>query len=81
MVSTMASVAERDWWDEWRRVRCPTLVVRGEHGWMPQEVVGQMAATLRGVGTVTGPDTGHDIHLDNSAAFTALLVSFSQRVG
>ncbi|KRD24326.1 alpha/beta fold hydrolase [Streptomyces sp. Root264] len=35
MVAAVAELVTEDYWDQWSRVTCPTLVVRGERGTMP----------------------------------------------
>jgi pimeloyl-ACP methyl ester carboxylesterase len=77
---TMSEIAERDWWDEWARVRCPVLVVRGERGWLPAEGADRMAAALPDARAVTIPGAGHDVHLDQPAALAAEIGRFAERV-
>jgi pimeloyl-ACP methyl ester carboxylesterase len=61
--ATLAEIAERDWWDEWRRIRCPVLVVRGEHGQLDPDVARRMHP-----GAITIAGAGHDVHLDQPEA-------------
>ncbi|WP_344497805.1 hypothetical protein [Streptomyces enissocaesilis] len=47
MVATAAENAERDFWAEWNRIRCPTLVVLGAQGWMPEAEAAEMRTRRR----------------------------------
>jgi pimeloyl-ACP methyl ester carboxylesterase len=60
--ATVAELAERGWWDEWARIECPTLVVRGQRGQLDAAVAARMG------GAVVIPDAGHDVHLDAPGA-------------
>jgi pimeloyl-ACP methyl ester carboxylesterase len=61
--ATLAEIAEHDWWDEWRRIRCPVLVVRGEHGQLDPDVARRMHPR-----PITIAGAGHDVHLDQPDA-------------
>ncbi|NGO11483.1 alpha/beta hydrolase, partial [Streptomyces sp. HC44] len=65
MVAAVAELAERSYWDEWDRVRCPALVVRGANGTMRAAEPAEMR-TRRPTATRTEliQDAGHDVHLD-----------------
>jgi pimeloyl-ACP methyl ester carboxylesterase len=69
--ATLREVAERDWWDEWRQIHCPVLVVRGEHGGLPPATAERMGGRL-----VTIEGAGHDVHLDQPAALAAAISDF-----
>jgi pimeloyl-ACP methyl ester carboxylesterase len=79
MVAIMESAAGRAWWDERANVRCPALLVRGDAGWIPEAELTAMAGRLAGVETATVPAARHDVHLDNAAGFTDVLVRFLKR--
>jgi pimeloyl-ACP methyl ester carboxylesterase len=69
---TMRELAERDWWDEWGRISCPVLVVRGEHGQLDAAVARRMhpdAVTIAGA--------GHDVHLDQPDALADAIQAWS----
>ncbi|HXV33432.1 MAG TPA: alpha/beta hydrolase [Gaiellaceae bacterium] len=51
------------WWDEWSSIRCPTLVVRGEHG-LPADEGQAMIARVEGAALAAVPGAGHDVHLE-----------------
>ncbi|MFD6416901.1 alpha/beta fold hydrolase [Streptomyces sp. NPDC060194] len=73
MVACVAEHATRAFWPEWRAVTCPTLLVRGGAGPMPESEAAEMRALRPGLRAVTVPDAGHDVHLDAPAAlFTAV---------
>jgi pimeloyl-ACP methyl ester carboxylesterase len=55
-----------DHWDAWSSIRCPTLIVRGEHG-MAAEDARAMAARLEDAVPATVPGAGHDVHLEKPA--------------
>ncbi|MGC2190915.1 MAG: alpha/beta hydrolase [Candidatus Dormiibacterota bacterium] len=62
MLATMEA-ASGDWWDDWRVVRCPVLLVRGGEGWMPDDRSG-MEGSGRQLQVITVAGAGHDVHLD-----------------
>jgi pimeloyl-ACP methyl ester carboxylesterase len=68
VAQTVAELEERDWWDEFGRIQCPVLIVRGEHGHLDPEVVASMQAANRKAGAVTIAGAGHDVHLDEPDA-------------
>lgn len=70
MVDCIRDLAARDYWTEWRQLRCPTLIVRGEHGNFPDEHMQKLARLLPDGAVVTIRDAGHDVHLE---AVTALV--------
>ncbi|HVI38885.1 MAG TPA: alpha/beta hydrolase, partial [Gaiellales bacterium] len=65
---------QRDWWSEWRSIRCPRLVVRGEHGHLDKELAERMDA-----GAITIAGAGHDVHLDQPAALADALQTWTRR--
>ncbi|MEV4627111.1 alpha/beta hydrolase [Micromonospora sp. NPDC049523] len=74
MVATIAA-ATGPQWDEFERIICPILVVRGERGFVS---VGEYARMLQQP-TVTGvevPGAGHDVHLDSPDPWRAALTEF-----
>ncbi|MFI1353351.1 alpha/beta fold hydrolase [Streptomyces sp. NPDC020898] len=66
MIAAVEELATHDYWAEWSRVLCPTLVVRGGTGTMPEQEPGEMRRRRPGkeTVTVTVPGAGHDVHLD-----------------
>lgn len=62
-------------WDAWCSVRCPTLIVRGEHG-MPAAEAEAMAARLSQAAVETVRGAGHDVHIEQPAAWRAVVEPF-----
>lgn len=79
MVDCVAESAVRSFWREWDQVRCPTLVVRGGAGAMPESEAEEMRVR-RSAGTrvETVAGAGHDVHLDAPAELHALTREFLQ---
>ena len=75
MVAAIAEGAATGYWDDWRRVTCPTLVVRaaGPDG---REEYERMAALNPMARLVEIEDAGHDVHLDQPAAWRAAIEPF-----
>jgi pimeloyl-ACP methyl ester carboxylesterase len=72
-----ATHAPTSYWPEWDRLRCPTLVVRGAKGTMPDAELTEMG-TRRPKRTVTKviEDAGHDVHLDQPHRFHEVVRAF-----
>lgn len=64
MVACISELAARHYWSDWRRIRCPTLVVRGERGYFAERHVDALVAVLASGRSLTIPGAGHDVHLD-----------------
>ena len=80
MVGSMADVAERDYWQEWEQVRCPTLIVGGANSFLSQEVLREMATHIP-LGTYRQiANAGHDLHLDQPEAWRAIVSEFLQEL-
>ncbi|MFI6035647.1 alpha/beta fold hydrolase [Streptomyces sp. NPDC051315] len=77
MLAAVTEPATNDYWAQWARVSCPTLVVRGGKGTMPAPEMTEMHAR-RPAGTrlVVVPDAGHDVHLDQPRALHESVASF-----
>jgi pimeloyl-ACP methyl ester carboxylesterase len=76
LVGVLAEASGRAYWEEWRRISCPALVVRGEHGWMPEDEARRMAGSLPAARLVEIPDAGHDLHLERPERWRAVLGEF-----
>ena len=74
--ASVQELSERDYWDEWDRLRCPTLVVRGERGHLPAEIAARMATTIENGKAVEVTEAGHDVHLDRPAELAEVLAAF-----
>jgi pimeloyl-ACP methyl ester carboxylesterase len=76
--ATVAEIAARGWWLEWQRVRCPVLVVRGEHGELSRELAEEMTGSRSAASFVEIADAGHDVHLDRPDALADAIEAFVQ---
>ncbi len=69
----------RSYWDEWAAIRCPTLIVRAEHG-LSEETASRMQELLPGsrVGYVQG--ARHDLHLERPDQWREVVSRFLAEV-
>jgi pimeloyl-ACP methyl ester carboxylesterase len=75
MVATLKD-ATGSYWDEWRRIECPTLVVvTTDH---KNEPTALMLAEQPHASLAEVPEAGHDLHLDNPAGWRAAIEEFIQ---
>jgi pimeloyl-ACP methyl ester carboxylesterase len=75
MEATLRAAMERPSWAEWKRVRCPVLVVRGREGSVTAPVARDMFRRNRRARVVELPG-GHDVHLDAPAEWQAAVEEF-----
>jgi len=69
-------------WDEVRKIRCPTLLVRGaESTVLGEEIVGRFLAELPGSEAAVVPGAGHSVMGDNPSGFLAAVRPFLARHG
>jgi pimeloyl-ACP methyl ester carboxylesterase len=73
---TVREAVASDYWDEWERIRCPTLVVRGETEHLTAAQAQAMVARLPHTHLVEVPGAPHDLHLDRPAAWREALAAF-----
>jgi pimeloyl-ACP methyl ester carboxylesterase len=76
MVASLAETAGREWWDDWRRVSCPALVVRAGAGDIPDAVVDRMVSEAPRATSAVIPDAGHDLHLHQPARWRDAVQAF-----
>ncbi len=79
MVAIAAEWARRQYWEGWRAVRCPVLLLEAERSVTPP---GQMAAMAREHGDATHVrlrGTDHLLHADDPDAYRALVTEFLAR--
>ncbi|MFF9285978.1 alpha/beta fold hydrolase [Streptomyces griseosporeus] len=76
MVEAVRELATEDYWQDWSRITCPTLVLRGEKGTMPPEEVHKMQSPRPGTRVEVISGAGHDVHLDQPGAVYAALAAF-----
>jgi pimeloyl-ACP methyl ester carboxylesterase len=74
--ATVSELELRDWWNEWRAIRCPVLVVRGSRGALAPDLAERMAASNPHASLAVVADAGHDAHLDQPAALADALQSW-----
>jgi pimeloyl-ACP methyl ester carboxylesterase len=75
MIASLKEAAERDFWQDWLRVRSPTLVVRAEHG-VPHDLALRMIEVQPAATLVEITHARHDVHLEQPAQWRAALESF-----
>jgi pimeloyl-ACP methyl ester carboxylesterase len=75
VVALVRSAGSESLWDDWRAIRCPTLIARGEHG-LPAAEAEEMARENPSARLVTLPGAGHDAHLEAPAAWREALERF-----
>jgi pimeloyl-ACP methyl ester carboxylesterase len=75
LLAALTAASERSWWDDWRRIRCPALIVHGERGEL-RDATGRMMEELAGTRTVEIADAGHDLHLEQPVRWREALEAF-----
>jgi pimeloyl-ACP methyl ester carboxylesterase len=75
LVATITAATERSFWDEWSAIRCPTLVVRAEHG-IPRDDARRMLDLHHQSTLVEIPGTAHDVHLEEPEQWREALLGF-----
>jgi pimeloyl-ACP methyl ester carboxylesterase len=76
LVRTLREAVGRSYWEEWERIECPTMIVRGSEGTMPRNEADAMVARLPQARLVEIPGAGHDLHLDRPAEWGRLVADF-----
>ncbi|HEX6148610.1 alpha/beta fold hydrolase [Nocardioides sp.] len=76
MVRAISEVADHEYLDEWSAVHAPTLLVRGEHGSVPERQVESMCALRPATELAVVAGAGHDLHLEAPEALSPLLTRF-----
>ncbi|MFB6807047.1 alpha/beta fold hydrolase [Streptomyces sp. NPDC056387] len=77
MVAAITENTTRDWWPEWQRVACPTLLVFGEKGIIrPEEAQRMLTPPGPPTTAVCVPGAAHDVHLDRPGALHAIVTGF-----
>jgi pimeloyl-ACP methyl ester carboxylesterase len=75
-----ASNESFDPWPDIGRIDCPIFVIRGgRSSVVPDETIHAMRAANARLECIDIPDAGHNVHLDNAAAFNRELVAFLNR--
>lgn len=76
LVAAIGDALARDYWDEWRALAVPTLLIRGEEGELSPATAAAMADAVPAAQLVSIPGAGHDVHLDAPDAWRRALESF-----
>ena len=80
LLAALSEASGRGWWDDWSRIRCPVLVVRGEHGAL-RDKTQRMVAALPAARVVDVEGAGHDPHLEQPVSWRETLEGFLGAVG
>jgi pimeloyl-ACP methyl ester carboxylesterase len=72
----LREVAAEDCWEEWSRIACPTLIVRGGEGDLPADEADRMRSQLPGVRYVELSGIGHEVHLQETDLWRAAVSGF-----
>ena len=79
MARTLREANRRSYWQEWDRIRCPVLVVRGANGTIPPADAQAMIARLPHARHVELAGASHDLHLDQPAAWREAVSRFLEQ--
>ncbi|MEV0034280.1 alpha/beta hydrolase [Nocardia sp. NPDC050793] len=83
-VATFRDISEewgtRHFWEQWRAVRVPVLLIEGERTITPAGQMREMAATNPNAEYVLIPDAGHLVHDDQPERYRAEVERFLGRV-
>ena len=75
MVASLDEIATISYWDDWSKVRAPSLIVRAEKG-VPREDVLRMAEMQPDAQLVEIAEAEHDVHLDKPIEWREVLEPF-----
>jgi pimeloyl-ACP methyl ester carboxylesterase len=75
MIRAITETATSSYWNEWRSIACPTLVVRGQTG-IPESTLARMLDELPTAQAVTIRSASHDIHLEQPAQWKQAIHNF-----
>lgn len=81
MVRTLREAVVKPSWDEWERIICPTLAVRGGDGALDADLAQEMIDRLPAAKLVEIADAGHDVHLDRPREWRKALSDFLDSLG
>jgi pimeloyl-ACP methyl ester carboxylesterase len=80
MIDSMADIATRSYWDEWRTIMCPSLLIIGDGGSVPVSVIEEMMRLKPELSIARVSKAGHDVHLNQSASVAGALDAFFAEV-
>jgi pimeloyl-ACP methyl ester carboxylesterase len=81
MERTLGEALSRSYWDEWRRIRCPTLIVRAQNGILGVADARAMADALPHARLAEVRDAGHDLHLERPGDWHGVVTGFLDSLG
>jgi pimeloyl-ACP methyl ester carboxylesterase len=79
MAAVLEDCDRADAWEDWRHIRCPTLIVRAAHGISPA-MAERMARALTFGEVAEVPEASHDLHLENPRGWRAAVEPFLTRL-
>ena len=80
LVAAIEEALARDYWDEWRALSVPTLLVRGEDGELSPSEAAAMVGAVPSAQLVSIPGAAHDVHLDAPEAWRSVVEAFLSRL-
>ena len=80
LVAAIEKALARDYWNEWRALSVPTLLVRGEEGELSPSEAAAMVTAVPSAQLVSIPGAGHDVHLDAPEAWRSAVEAFLSRL-
>jgi pimeloyl-ACP methyl ester carboxylesterase len=82
-IDSTVDMGERHCWDEWRAIRCPTLVVGGAQSPLSQAELRSMASRLPCGRYAVVEGAGHNVHLDRPDEWRTVVEGFlrEQKLG
>ena len=75
-IASTTDMGRSDYWEDWRAIQCPTLVVGGADSPLPQAELQAMALSLVTGRYVLVEGAGHSVHLERPDAWRAILQDF-----
>ncbi len=76
MIHSLDDVVSKDYWDEWKKIECPTLVVAGERSSITKPLLEKMISSIPKGQYVYIPEAGHDLHLERPDEWGKALEDF-----
>jgi len=76
LVAAIAEALARDYWDEWRALEVPALLVRGQEGELSPAEAAAMVAAVPSAQLVSIPGAAHDVNLDAPEAWRSAVEGF-----
>jgi pimeloyl-ACP methyl ester carboxylesterase len=76
MIETLRQAVSRSYWEDWKSIQCPTLMVRAGDGVIDQNEMGMMADLLPQAEVVQLSGAKHDLHLDQPERWREVVLGF-----